>query len=640
MVRTVIRKFLLALLALVPCLGHAASGDILIATIIGYPNVAGAGTSDGYTLMESRANVVTIWCKVDGGSETNPTFTSTASADASIMARITRYQGGTCTEHVGGNAYTPSGGDIDVAALTITEDDTLIVALGGTIYRLGGNGSVANGISGFTEDTDSEFNPSPNAPLGLISAHLIQTTATNISSSTPGFDMASTSGDAYSAITSLSADTTWVQGDSGAICTDDTGFVNEAASATCALPAEFVTNEFDVDPTVSSKDSLTITLGGSVDGSATVDAVACPLDQTNPMASQIAAHDCTGDVDAEAFATGTWSGSDSFTLTLAASFVPGSTPFPCYLIAATDGTNVVDVGDICLDDPTLLEGSFPYQYINEPTGFTSIGSGSAVEDLNTAHAGTHTGSNNASGLTDSAALTEASWYPDDLVGLTISNTTDGSSCAITANGKDTVTCTLTGGTDNDWDTGDAYVIEAPIATGDIAMCPSYVIPGGATMGFTMTAAGFVSYANGDANKQYATCYFYDRSAEDWSAVILDWDNNNNAPTCSAEYVSSIIYDVAYSLDLDTSLTSDDDGDALISELITGSLNSGLALNGATNVISGTPDTLDENQTFTIEMTDVSLATCEQDFDLTVVLSLTGGASNTKGVSLSRMTIGF
>jgi hypothetical protein len=71
--------------------------------------------------------------------------------------------------------------------------------------------------------------------------------------------------------------------------------------------------------------------------------------------------------------------------------------------------------------------------------------------------GTHTGANNAAVLTDSTK----SWTPSSLVGQEIYNTTDGSSSTITANTATTVTGVLAGGVDNDWDTGDDYVITDP-----------------------------------------------------------------------------------------------------------------------------------------------------------------------------------
>jgi hypothetical protein len=79
---------------------------------------------------------------------------------------------------------------------------------------------------------------------------------------------------------------------------------------------------------------------------------------------------------------------------------------------------------------------------------------------NTHFLGTHDGSNDAATLTDSTAA----WKTNRLApsstspGTTVYNVTDGSKCLITANDGTTITCTLAGGTDNDWDTGDSYRI--------------------------------------------------------------------------------------------------------------------------------------------------------------------------------------
>lgn len=85
-----------------------------------------------------------------------------------------------------------------------------------------------------------------------------------------------------------------------------------------------------------------------------------------------------------------------------------------------------------------------------------LGTTTRTELTRDSFAGAHDGANNASALTDS----NASFGTDDLVGLTINNTTDGSSGTITANTPTTITATLGGGTDNDWDTGDSYTITA------------------------------------------------------------------------------------------------------------------------------------------------------------------------------------
>jgi len=70
--------------------------------------------------------------------------------------------------------------------------------------------------------------------------------------------------------------------------------------------------------------------------------------------------------------------------------------------------------------------------------------------------GTHTGANNQAVMTDSAAT----FSVNELVGLIITNTTDASSTAtVTSNTATTVTGQLTGGTEADWDTNDAYNIK-------------------------------------------------------------------------------------------------------------------------------------------------------------------------------------
>lgn len=73
---------------------------------------------------------------------------------------------------------------------------------------------------------------------------------------------------------------------------------------------------------------------------------------------------------------------------------------------------------------------------------------------NYSEGGSHTGAANAAVLTDSTK----SWTVNQWVGYRIRNTTDGSFTTITANTATTITGVLQGGTDNDWDASDAYVI--------------------------------------------------------------------------------------------------------------------------------------------------------------------------------------
>ncbi|KKK84293.1 hypothetical protein LCGC14_2784820 [marine sediment metagenome] len=78
--------------------------------------------------------------------------------------------------------------------------------------------------------------------------------------------------------------------------------------------------------------------------------------------------------------------------------------------------------------------------------------------------GTHDGSNNVAIMTDGGESFGTSAY----VGMTIYNNTDGSSCTITANDGTTMTCTLAGGTGDDWDTNDTWsVAPGPLQSGTL-----------------------------------------------------------------------------------------------------------------------------------------------------------------------------
>jgi len=75
------------------------------------------------------------------------------------------------------------------------------------------------------------------------------------------------------------------------------------------------------------------------------------------------------------------------------------------------------------------------------------------------YTGEHDGDDNASALSDSTA----DWETSELVGFYVLNTTDGSKGLITANTSTTITATLSGGTGNDWDADDKYIVQKPDA---------------------------------------------------------------------------------------------------------------------------------------------------------------------------------
>jgi hypothetical protein len=106
-------------------------------------------------------------------------------------------------------------------------------------------------------------------------------------------------------------------------------------------------------------------------------------------------------------------------------------------------------------------------------------------DSATDYSGSHDGANNASSLTDSSK----SLIVDVLVGETIFNTTDGSSGVVTANTATTITATLSGGTDNDWDPGDAYTVNNPRGSAGAAINTEVSIVGNIITDLRPTQSG-------------------------------------------------------------------------------------------------------------------------------------------------------
>ncbi len=68
--------------------------------------------------------------------------------------------------------------------------------------------------------------------------------------------------------------------------------------------------------------------------------------------------------------------------------------------------------------------------------------------------GTQDGGTSSTVMTDSGESFATSAY----VGMTLYNNTDGSSCTVTANDGTTMTCTLAGGTNNDWENADTWSV--------------------------------------------------------------------------------------------------------------------------------------------------------------------------------------
>ena len=126
-------------------------------------------------------------------------------------------------------------------------------------------------------------------------------------------------------------------------------------------------------------------------------------------------------------------------------------------VKATIGTppTTLASGKVAINWPNITSGS------PTVTADSDFSSKLKVFDINPGASGTHTGAANAATLTDSTKNFSAI---TGLVGATLHNETDGSTCTISVTTATTLACTLAGGTDNDWDTGDTYTADGnPLA---------------------------------------------------------------------------------------------------------------------------------------------------------------------------------
>jgi hypothetical protein len=123
------------------------------------------------------------------------------------------------------------------------------------------------------------------------------------------------------------------------------------------------------------------------------------------------------------------------------------------------------------------------QFGSLPVNTSSYVTGLMPSIVLTTASGVHDGANDAATLTDSGE----SFTTSQFVGMTLYNITDGSSCTVTANNATTVTCTLAGGTDNNWDTNDVWQVgPGPAQSGSwIYVVAASTIRHPATAGYTV-----------------------------------------------------------------------------------------------------------------------------------------------------------
>lgn len=126
-----------------------------------------------------------------------------------------------------------------------------------------------------------------------------------------------------------------------------------------------------------------------------------------------------------------------------------------YTLTAAGAEHLYD-GSVVSSDGTIFDGIVNYGNVGVMIRVHQNGAVLTDDFWNFGVGGSDTSStNNATIMTD----TGASWTTDEWVGYVIRNTTDGSHGLITANDATSITVAeLIGGTENDWDTSDAYLI--------------------------------------------------------------------------------------------------------------------------------------------------------------------------------------
>src|SRR6185369_1451570 len=123
------------------------------------------------------------------------------------------------------------------------------------------------------------------------------------------------------------------------------------------------------------------------------------------------------------------------------------------------------------------------------------------------------------------------------------------------------------------------------AANDVLEAPTYVSPG--LMALTIDTDGHGHYSSAAERETALNIKVFSYSGSAWGADDIDWINNDSVPGCSGITTVNLIQNVAMTeLDLDD-VCVDAESDVLTSSFL-GTLPAGVAHNGSTNVISGTP----------------------------------------------------
>jgi hypothetical protein len=122
-------------------------------------------------------------------------------------------------------------------------------------------------------------------------------------------------------------------------------------------------------------------------------------------------------------------------------------------VSANDGT-----GDTLRAAAGKINDNFDELYLAKDFGSNLVLINSNIYVVDIRENGTHTGTDNSTTLTDSS---QGTWVANEYAGYYLINKTDQSIGIIATNGTDSVdtfSTAMTGGTDNDFDVDDVYII--------------------------------------------------------------------------------------------------------------------------------------------------------------------------------------
>lgn len=166
----------------VPAVTGGSDGDPLLMYVAQRPNaVTGSWTTpSGWTLLAtddiSGSDQAALYGKLKSGAQGDVAVTS--SATNSCGGVMFRYTGGSLTVHASADATDIAQEDIDTAALTISQDNTLVLILGRFAWN---HDATVSSWPGTATQRLAAVSALGSEELSLFVGEIIQTTAANLS---------------------------------------------------------------------------------------------------------------------------------------------------------------------------------------------------------------------------------------------------------------------------------------------------------------------------------------------------------------------------------------------------------------------------------------------------------------------------